>query len=384
MKKGLLILLGGIFVLVICVSYSPYYFLFNAVKIMYASGKDTAVINDHVYFDNRVVKAGENTLDWPKHTQYNTLSSIEKIEKGHIEYGSVAHLVIYKDSLLYEKYFDGYSDQSKSNSFSMAKSFVSAMLGKAIEEGHIDSLDQKVSDFLEGYNEGHAAELTLRDLSTMSTGLDWNENYDLSLNGMMEAYVSPDLDRVMKKAKITSQPGQGFLYLSGNTQILAMILEKATGKNNSYYFSEKFWQPMGATQDALWQLDSEKNGREKAYCCFATNAKDFARMGKLYKDYGKWNNEQLLDSSFIALSTKPRFEDSPEYGYGWWLTQYNNENGFAMRGHLGQYVIVFPESDLIVVRLGHQKGPKKDAFGPQMFHDLIEDGFEMITHVKQH
>ena len=98
----------------------------------------------------------------------------------------------------------------------------------------------------------------------------------------------------------------------------------------------------GAKETALWQIDSEKNGMEKAYCCFASNAKDFARMGKLYKDFGQWNGEQLLDSTFIATSIKPRFPESPEYGYGWWLTRYKDEAGFAMRGHLGQYVIVFP------------------------------------------
>jgi len=140
---------------------------------------------------------------------------------------------------------------------------------------------------------------------------------------------------------------------------------------------------MGAKEDALWQLDSEENGMEKAYCCFASNARDFARMGKLYKDNGEWNGTQLLDSAFIALSTRPRFEESPEYGYGWWLTDYNGEKGFAMRGHLGQYIIVFPATDLIIVRLGHMKGPKLNRFGTQTFHDYIQEGFEMINNVNQ-
>jgi CubicO group peptidase (beta-lactamase class C family) len=217
----------------------------------------------------------------------------------------------------------------------------------------------------------------------MSSGLDWNEKYDLSVNGMMEAYITPNLDRLLLNSSIVDEPGQAFRYLSGNTQLLGMIITKAVGQSLSAYFTEHFWQPMGAKEDALWQLDSEENGMEKAYCCFATNAKDFARMGKLYKDYGDWNGTQLLDSAFIAMSTRPRFEESPEYGYGWWLTNYQGEDGFAMRGHLGQYIIAFPASDLIIVRLGHMKGPKLNRFGSQPFHDYIQEGFEMMNNASQ-
>lgn len=378
MKKNLISLLVGGLLSLLILQLSPYNFLITAAKTALKTGRDTAFLEDYAYFDNAIVQAAETPTAWPKHDQYNQIPLSEKIQKVHQTYRSVAFLVIHKDSLLHESYYEGYSDTSKSNSFSVAKSFVSAMLGKAIEQGYIQGLDQKVSDFYPQFSEGYAAELTVGDLSSMSTGLDWNEKYDLSINGMMEAYITHDLDKLMLNSTITSPPGQAFLYLSGNTQLLAMLLKKATGKSLSTYFSEEFWQPMGAKEDALWQLDSAENGMEKAYCCFATNAKDFARMGKLYKDYGQWNGEQLLDSSFIALSTRPRFEESPEYGYGWWLTEYNGEKGYAMRGHLGQYIIVFPASDLIIVRLGHQQGPKLNRFGTQSFHDYIQEGFEMM------
>lgn len=378
MKKIALSLFTLILLSLTFLQFSPYRFILTAAKTAIKTGRDTAFLEDYAYFDNAIVKAAENPTPWPKHKLYNQIPLSEKIEKTHQTYRSVAFLVIHKDSLLHESYYEGYSATSKSNSFSVAKSFVSAMLGKAIDQGYIKSLDQKVSDFYPQFSEGYAAELTIGDLSSMSTGLDWNEKYDLSINGMMEAYITDDLDRLMLNTAIKSQPGQSFLYLSGNTQLLAMILKKATGKSLSTYFSEEFWQPMGAKEDALWQLDSDKNGMEKAYCCFATNAKDFARMGKLYKNHGQWNGQQLLDSAFIALSTRPKFEESPEYGYGWWLTNYEGEKGYAMRGHLGQYIIVFPTSDLIIVRLGHQQGPKLNRFGTQSFHDYIKEGFEMM------
>ena len=383
MKKILRSLLGVVLLLFAYLYFGPYHFLLLAANKAFETGRGTAFLEDYAYFDNREVKVATIAQPWPKHGQYNTLPLSEKISKEHEKYQSVAFLVIHQDSLLHESYYNGYGEDSKSNSFSMAKSYVSALLGKAIEEGKIESLDQKVGDFLPAYKTGLAANLTVGDLSSMASGLDWNEKYDLSINGMMEAYITPNLDELMNSRKVTSAPGEGFIYLSGNTQLLGMVLTKALGQSLSSYFEEKFWQPMGAEETALWQIDSEEEGMEKAYCCFASNAKDFARMGKLYKDHGRWNGEQLLDSAFIAKSVEPRFEDSPEYGYGWWLTHYDGEKGFAMRGHLGQYVIVFPESDLMIVRLGHQQGPKKDRFGTQLYHDLIEEGFEMRNNVKQ-
>ena len=127
---------------------------------------------------------------------------------------------------------------------------------------------------------------------------------------------------------------------------------------------------MGSEYESYWQVDSSKNNLEKAYCCIASNARDFARLGKLYKDHGKWNGVQLLDSTFVAKSLQPRFAESPEYGYSWWLKDYKGHHVFMMRGHLGQYVITFPEKNLMLVRLGHSKGPNGpsgDPFTPDIY-----------------
>jgi CubicO group peptidase (beta-lactamase class C family) len=147
---------------------------------------------------------------------------------------------------------------------------------------------------------------------------------------------------------------------------------------------------MGAEKTALWQLDSQEKGMEKAFCCLATNVRDFARFGKLYKNHGLWNGNQLLDSTFVALSVKPRFEESPKYGYGWWLDDFQGKKVFMMRGHLGQYVLVVPEEDLIVVRLGHlndkEKAPNSKISGGDPFtkdiYVYLEGGLEMIEKLK--
>ena len=135
---------------------------------------------------------------------------------------------------------------------------------------------------------------------------------------------------------------------------------------------------MGAENSALWQIDDEENRLVKAYCCIGSNARDFARFGKLYKDYGKWNGEQILDSAFVAKSITPRFSDSPEYGYGFWLSDYVEKKIFVMRGILGQYVIVIPEDDLIIVRLGHKRGNKTDLPFSSDFYVYVREVYEMI------
>ena len=149
-----------------------------------------------------------------------------------------------------------------------------------------------------------------------------------------------------------------------------MVIAKATGKNLTSYLYETLWNPMGAEHESYWQVDSKENGSEKAYCCIASNARDFARMAKLYKDYGKWNGKVLLDSSYVVKSIHPRFKESPQYGYSWWLKEYKGYDVFMMRGHLGQYIITFPKENLILVRLGHLKGPKSkngDPFTPDIY-----------------
>ena len=128
----------------------------------------------------------------------------------------------------------------------------------------------------------------------------------------------------------------------------------------------------------MWQVDDGENRLVKAYCCIASNARDFARLGKLYKDYGNWNGERLLDSTFVAQSIQPRFEESPEYGYGFWLSDHLDKKIAVMRGILGQYVIIIPEDDIIIVRLGHQRGARSDLPFSSDFYSYVEEAYLML------
>ena len=332
-------------------------YLLKAVRTIYLNGHTTAFLDDYNYFDNRTIEDA-TPQPWPISPDYNKVRPSERLETLQKQTGTVAFLVIKNDSIISESYYDDYDKDSKSNSFSMAKSVVSAALGKAIMEGKIKNLDQPVGDFFPEFREGKSANMTVGDLSSMASGLDWDESYYSPFSVTTRAYFDEDLASVALGQKSVTDPGKAFKYLSGNTQLLAMVIEKATGQSLADYVSNNFWKPTGAEHEALWQTDRE-DGIVKAYCCIASNARDFARFGKLYLQNGKWNGTQILDSAFIAKSIQPRFAISPEYGYGWWLSDYKDKDIFYMRGHLGQYVIVLPKENMIIVRLGHRVGSRK-------------------------
>ena len=381
MKKFLIWLVGLLTAIVVLLYIFDVNYLLKAVRVVYLHGKTTAYLDDYTHFDNRTVTKGIGQ-PWATHKDYNKTKATQRLEDTHKELGTVAYLIIKNDSIWHESYYDGYGKDSKSNSFSMAKTIVTAAMFKAIEEGKIKSLDQKVGDYFPEFSKGLAAKLTVGDLSSMSTGLDWGEQYSSAFSITTRAYFGDHLEETMLKVPVIREPGKDFEYVSGATELLAMVITKATGETLSNYVSKKFWQPMGAENDALWQLDHE-DGIEKAYCCFASNARDFARFGKLFKHNGKWNNKQLLDSTAVATMVTPKFVNAPQYGYGTWLNNYMGKKIYYLRGHLGQFVIVIPQDDIIIVRLGHTKG-LQTATDPHSndFYVYVDEAYKMMGLMK--
>jgi len=353
-------------------------YLIRAVNTVYFNGHTTAFLSDYTEFPNREIKKGK-PQPWNISKDYNKIKATEKLSETNSKFKTVAFLIIKNDSIWHESYFGEYTKETKSNSFSMAKSIVTAAMGKAIMEGKIKSLDQKVTDFYPEFAGKFGDKLTVGDLSSMSSGLSWDEKYYSPFSITTRAYFDDDLRKIILGLEVTSEPGKKMKYLSGNTQLLAMVIEKATGEHLSDYVSKHFWQPMGAENDALWQID-DPGGIEKAYCCIASNARDFARFGKLYKQKGKWNGQQILEEAFIEKCVTPRFSDATFYGYGWWLSDHMGKQIYYMQGHLGQYVIVIPEDDLIIVRLGHLRDERADGdFHRNDFYVYIDEAYKMIN-----
>ncbi len=355
-----------------------YAYMIKAVRVTYLTGHSTAFIDDYSYFDNEIIQKGNNPQPWPEAASYkNSLS--ENLDKLHQEYGTAAFLIIKNDTILREKYYDDYDQDSQTNSFSMAKTLVVSLMQKAIQEGYIKSLDQPATDFFEEFNTDLGKKMTVGDLASMASGLNWDEAYYSPFSITTRAYFDDDLAKIILGLKVVDEPGKSFNYLSGNTQLLAMVIEKATGQTLSNYLSRSFWQPMGATNMAFWQLDSKEHGLAKAYCCIAATARDFARFGKLYKNNGEWNGKQLLDSTFVAKATKPRFQDGPMYGYGLWLLHYKEKDFFMLRGHLGQYVIVQPEDNFIIVRLGDRTSNNSINSFSKDIYQYIDESYKILN-----
>ena len=279
---------------------------------VYKMKRTKADITDYKYFENIEISKSSSPQPWPIHKNYNLIQETKNLKKTHAKLGTIAYLIIKNDSIWHEKYYKNYNQNSYSNSFSMAKSIVSATMGKAIKDGYFKSIDDKVGFYIKGYSEGFAAKLTIGDLSSMSSGLDWDESYTNIFGVTAKSYITSELNELIKSRSIIEEPGKNFKYYSASTQLLAMSIEKATENKISNLVQDWFVEPLGFENNALWQIDGAKNKSIKAYCCFNSNARDFARFGKLYKDFGKWNGIQILDSSFVVKSIKPRFEKSPE------------------------------------------------------------------------
>lgn len=363
MVKKILIALG-----LFIVGVNVYIVTTSSYYIYYALYYQFADIDDYKLFPNRTISPSENPQEWELSKNYNKKNLPKETLEMLEELNSVAFLVIQNDSLLFEKYWDGYSENSLSGSFSVAKSFVSALTGIALKEGKIRSLDQPVAEFLPEFNSGEKKKITIRHLLTMSSGLNWDEGYASPISITTEAYYGDDLERTIKKLQVVKKPGVFFNYKSGDTQILAMVLEKATGVRLSKYMEEKLWKPLGARNPALWSLDRD-NGLEKAYCCINSNARDFARLGKLYLNKGIWDGKEILPEEYIRQSIMPNNlieEVNPDakvnfYGYSWWLIpEYKKQFVYYARGIQGQYVMVLPEKNVIVVRLGKDRLPTED------------------------
>lgn len=373
----IILVLFNVFILVTGRTY-----LYKGIANTYLKGRSGPSIDEYKIFPNREVRAG-NHQPWIKSPQYNKSSIPASLEPKFKEMGTVAYVIIKNDSLVHEQYWDGYNENSVTNSFSMAKTFVSILTGIAIKDGFIESVDQPVGDFLPQFKEGDNSKITIKHLLTMSSGIDFDEDYVSPFAYPAEAYYGNDLEELTYKYKAIKEPGKTFEYLSGNTALLAFVLKKATGKNLSDYASEKLWKPIGAKNTAFWSLDHE-NGSEKAYCCFNSNAPDFARIGQLYLKNGNWNGNQIVPEDYVTESVKPAAlveitgKPNVKYGYKWWLLPgYKGMNIFYARGILGQYIVVIPEKKMVVVRLGKKRDKKQEKDHPLDLFNYIDAALSM-------
>jgi CubicO group peptidase (beta-lactamase class C family) len=291
--------------------------------------------------------------------------------------GTTAFLVVKDDKLLYEKYFNGYDERTLNTSFSMAKSFASALVGIAIDEGYIKSVDEPITKYIPELlkRDKRFESITIRDLLTMSSGIKYEEGGFLPWVEEADdtkTYYATDLRELALNCRIESKPGEYFEYNNYNPLLVGMILERATGMPVSRYMEKKLWRPMGMEADGSWSLDSNKDGFEKMESGVNARARDFARFGMLFAKEGNWNGRQLISQKWVEESTRPDTSTDPsqEYQYFWWVNTPDGKNHFSAQGNYGQYIYVAPEKDLVIVRLGKEEGEKGYGYWTDLFDQL--------------
>lgn len=352
--------------------------LFKGLSYTYLSGKTGPTIDDHDKFENRTVEVAEHQ-PWNFDDHYNKSENKKLLAKIE-DLDPAAFLVVKNDKIIFEKYWKDYDEDSPTNSFSMAKTFVGLLIGIAIDEGKINSVNDPVADYLPQYKDH--PELTIEHLLTMSSGINFDESYSSPFGHMAKAYYGTDIKKLNEEYAVVDTPGKNWIYLGGNTIILSLILEEVTGTTISEYMSKKVWQPIGAKNPALWSLD-KKDGREKAYCCFYSNARDFARLGKLYLNKGLWNKQRIISENYINASISPAFYLKDKnglpvdfYGYQMWNANYKGIEVAYARGIQGQFIIIIPEKELIIVRLGNERADKLPNHHPNDFYTYIDFALE--------
>jgi len=288
--------------------------------------------------------------------------------------GTVAFLMVKNDAIMFEQYLEGFDRATPSLSFSMAKSFLSVLVGCAIADGYLKSVDQPVTDFVPELREKGFASVTLKHLLQMTSGIDYAEN-DFPLGLHVRFYYTDRLEREILNLKLREQPGTRFIYKSGDAYLLTLALKRALGgKSITAYMQERLWQPLGMEYDGIWNIDHAPDGLEKTGCCLAATARDFAKIGGLYLNKGLWNGQRIVPEAWVTKSTRVDTSAGSAWNYQhlWWLVVEGRPD-FMANGHLGQFLYINPSAGVIIVRLGKSMGGLSRDEWMQVFMSLSEN-----------
>lgn len=363
---GVVALVGSFVVLniIIAVRYSPEY-VYRELFMNLGGPYDFRILPErklsasqapfHFAVDTTKEKLVQETFQSNPH-----IKDLEAFLQGT---GTQAFLVIQNDAVIYERYFLDHQRDSVVTSFSIAKSFDSALIGIAIQEGYIKSVEDPITDYLPelANRDPRFKEIQIRHLLMMASGLRYDSGRPFSFGDDNLTSGYDDLRHLaLTETQVIEPPGMTFLYNNYNPMLLGLILERTTGRPVTTYLQEKLWTPLGMEYDGSWSLDAEKNGFERMEVGINARAIDFAKLGRLYLSGGNWNGVQVIPTEWVKASTRDNgmIKEAPiYYGYMWWGEKCNPESqDFLATGDLGQFVYVSPARDLIIVRNGEKFG----------------------------
>jgi CubicO group peptidase (beta-lactamase class C family) len=295
------------------------------------------------------------------------------------EKDTLAFVVVHRDRIVVERYFDGANRESLQTSFSAAKSFVSTLVGIAIDEGLIRSVDDPVTHYLPELTvrDPRFRQITLRHLLTMTSGIRYEEGggFPWPFGDDTYTYYGANLrDIALNRTRIAGPPGVAWQYNNYHPLLLGLVLERATGRSVSDFMAKRLWQPLGAEADATWNLDSEGSGFEKMESGLNARAVDYARFGLLFLHDGEWNGRRIVSRDWVRAATRAGTATDQAsyfgYRYFWWL-DVDRPGRFYAFGKYGQFIYVAPDADAVVVRLGRSSGVGKISW-LATFRDLID------------
>lgn len=288
---------------------------------------------------------------------------------------STSFIIVKNNTVIYEQYANGSNRDSMNTSFSMAKSMVSLLIGKAIEDGYIDSEDQVISDFIHEFKDTDMEHITIKDLLTMRSDIHYEETGFLWFRDDAYTYWMPDLRKLaLNHRQLTSQYQGRFHYNNYHPLLLGIILERSTGKSVAEYFEQSFWRKIGSEYDASWSLDSDKTQFEKMESGLNFRSIDYIKLGSMLLNGGYWNNQQIINPSWIQTSVlvdfpinedeyKGSFLEGLNIGYGYmWYSRPSMSTGmdFWSWGKYNQIMYVSPENNIVILRTGSTSGDVQD------------------------
>lgn len=321
-------------------------------------------VEDQFRFPARTVPAGDQVSPLPTGPAPAALTWPLPDDEGHGQSwdefleatGTRAFLVVHRDRLVHERYFDGADREDRQTSFSMAKSVLSTLVGIAVDEGLVEDVTDPVTAYLPELAERDErfGDITLQHLLTMSSGIAYDEA-GLPWSDDALTYYGTDLrELALEATEVEDEPGE-WHYNNFHPLLLGLVLERVTGTTVSDYLSTRLWQPLGAEADATWSLDSEDSGFEKLESGVNARPVDFARLGLMMLHEGRWNGRQIVSRAWVREATSPSVEtdEAAFYQYLWWVGAADAGTApYFARGKYGQVIGVFPEQDVVIVRLG--------------------------------
>ncbi len=312
-------------------------------------------------------------------------AALQSVSTYAAERHSTGLLVMHRGQIVLEQYWQGYDERSPFNAMSMSKTIVGLLIGQAIANGDITSLEDAAADYLPEWRTDARSAITLRDLIYMQSGLRNEQSTSSPLSDLVHLYIGSEVERTALNVPAMRPPGQVFEYNNVNSQLLAIVLERATGMAYQDYLAEHLWRPLGASDAKIW-LD-RSGGIAKTFCCLFGTLSDWARVGQMLLQDGRFNNRQVMPSEWIATMLEPSPIEAT-FGKHIWVkartpdypnvdqaatVPYLAEDTFSLDGRDLQRVYVVPSQDLVIVRMGEHPDTWDDAVIPNTLVDALLD-----------